>query len=141
MDQKTQQRAFAMLETHARKLFEQGLPAPIQCCGSPRVGECDLNCEWWANRTDVFDTVLAYCERLSPEALGAIAAAGGGRSTGHEPEGYSGTSLYEVHLGTWLSKYESGIYLLRQLAVTALIARLYDMFMQNAPRQHLRVVA
>ena len=61
---------------------------------------------------------------FSAADLGIIAANGKARGQG------GGTSLYLVHCGRWLNNEESGIELLREIAVTAIIAKAYDLLMQ-----------
>lgn len=64
---------------------------------------------------------------LDPQQLGVLAACGKGVNAKDEEEPEcSGASLYEVHCGTWLGKYESGLYLLQQIAATAVVAHVRD---------------
>lgn len=64
---------------------------------------------------------------LDPQQLGILAACGKGVYAKDEDESARrGASLYNVHCGTWLGKYESGLYLLQQIAATAVVAHVRD---------------
>ena len=60
--------------------------------------------------------------KLSATELGTVAVCG----HGSQDLSVGKTTLYNVHSGTWLRKYDSGIMLLRDIAATALVARLRD---------------
>ena len=63
--------------------------------------------------------------RMSPETLGRIAVQGKARGDEDQPsEGK--TTLYDVHCGSYLGKYESGRNILLELALTAVIAEMTD---------------
>ncbi|MFA6533910.1 MAG: hypothetical protein WCT37_01920 [Patescibacteria group bacterium] len=40
----------------------------------------------------------------------------------------SGLEIYYVHCGSWLGKHNDGLSLLREIAVTAIVAKIYDLF-------------
>jgi len=65
--------------------------------------------------------------RLSPANLGIIAYAAKGS---HEIT-RKGLDLYGVHCGTWIEKYASGKEILRTVATTAIICKIYDLLVQK----------
>jgi len=83
----------------------------------------DLVTEWQgrvvpANRGwdgEVEQAALVKARMLSAEILGRVIVA--------KP----GASLYSIHCGTWLDKYESGPSLLQQIAATAVVARIREL--------------
>ncbi len=66
--------------------------------------------EGWGGRVE--QLALAETKKMSAELLGRLIYA--------EPD----ADLYGVHCGTWLGKYESGPYLLQQIAATAIVCRI-----------------
>jgi hypothetical protein len=68
-------------------------------------------------------TALCYVEReLNPAQLGMVCSVGLSLADSGEQ-----TSLYEAHCGPYLDKYASGIAILRLVAATTLLVRLYDL--------------
>ena len=65
-------------------------------------------------------SVCGLVTRWSNPTLGRIAACG------LDWVSNVNTSLYDVHCATWLSKKDSGIVLLREIATTAIIAAMTD---------------
>ncbi len=81
--------------------------------------------------------------KMRPETLGRIAVQGLSKNdprTERQPQ-RSGvtkegkTSLYSVHCGTYLPKYDSGRALLIELVVTALIAEMTDQLVEKMHRE------
>jgi hypothetical protein len=72
-----------------------------------RVGPAN---EGWSGNVE--QIALAKAKTLAAETLARIIFA--------EPN----ADLYSVHCGTWLGKYESGPYLLQQIAATAIVCRI-----------------
>jgi len=74
--------------------------------------------------------------RMRPETLGKIAACGVGNpdevSEDESLRDYAAYSLYQVHCGTYLDKYASGIALLREIACTAIIAEMTNILKRRA---------
>ena len=66
--------------------------------------------EGWDGKVEKM--ALAKARSLAPETLGRIVYA------------IPDAALYFVHCGTWLGKYESGPYLLQQIAATAMVCRI-----------------
>ena len=66
--------------------------------------------------------IRAKVNKLSAAELGLVAVCG----HGSQDLTAGKTTLYRVHCGTWLRKYDSGITLLRDIAATALVGRLKD---------------
>lgn len=66
--------------------------------------------EGWDGKVE--QLALAKARTLAPETLGRIVYA------------IPDAALYFVHCGTWLGKYESGPYLLQQIAATAMVCRI-----------------
>jgi len=71
----------------------------------------------------IWDRVYSEVVDLEPSVLGIVAATG--RAFGEQ--GSTGVSLYQVHRASWLDKRDSGLTLLRDLATTALVARMADL--------------
>lgn len=71
------------------------------------------------------DTLRGILKNARPGTLGEIGAKG--ISWYHTRNGDSGrTSVYEVHFGTWIGKYDSGRTILVDLAAAAIIAHAWD---------------
>ncbi len=75
--------------------------------------------------SELWRVISEEIARLSPEELGQIASAGPSHDAAISSRR---TSLYQVHCGTWLDKRDSGLDLLRCIALTAVIAHLFDRF-------------
>lgn len=71
----------------------------------------------------IWDRVYSEVVDLKPSVLGIVAATG--RAFGDQDS--VGVSLYQVHRGSWPGKHDSGLTLLRNLATTALVARMADL--------------
>lgn len=69
------------------------------------------------------DEVKILLRRMTFETLGRIAANGLSYEEGHQ---VGCTSLYNVHAGSYLKKYESGPGLLNEIAATTIIAEMSD---------------
>ena len=69
--------------------------------------------EGWSGKVE--QAALVKARMLSPEILGRIIVA--------RPD----ASLYSIHCGTWLDKYESGPSLLQQIAATAVVVRIREL--------------
>jgi hypothetical protein len=74
------------------------------------------------------ERVRAQVRLMRPETRGAIA------DRGLAFETRPNTSLYEVHCETYLGKYQSGRDLLIEIAVTAIIAKMYDILRDHGYR-------
>ncbi|MEI7720226.1 MAG: hypothetical protein WCI89_03400 [bacterium] len=74
--------------------------------------------------------VKADLSKWSPEKLGKLAALGRGfgRDDGQVVEQFQPhrTSLYELHCGTWLGKYDNGHTLLLDIATGTVVAAMVD---------------
>lgn len=70
------------------------------------------------------DMIHSRTSRLSPAQLGAIAARGKGLRSHATKRGQ--TPLYLAHDSEWLDATRSGRSLLREIAVTAIIAAMFD---------------
>ncbi|MCR4311610.1 MAG: hypothetical protein NUV54_03555 [Candidatus Taylorbacteria bacterium] len=77
------------------------------------------------------EEIRAKLEKMNPETLGRIASFGLPYNN-NVTKGR--TAMYLVHCGSYLGKYRSGRELLVELAVTAVIAEIYDTL-----RRQLRV--
>lgn len=81
--------------------------------------------------------------RMRPDTLGKIVAHGLSKTdprTEHRPMAsgvtqHGATSLYSVHCGSYLSKYDSGRDILIELAVTAIIAEMTDQLRKRMHRE------
>lgn len=82
----------------------------------------------WGEETPFWKPVWKKVCKLSPATLGKIAFMGNGSDTPNR----SGLSLYNIHYGTWLGKYESGKQIMRAVATTALICKIYDLLCAQA---------
>jgi|SRR3989344_286297 len=82
------------------------------------------------------EAIRAQLRRMRPETLGKIAACGVGNpdevSEDESLRDYAAYSLYQVHCGTYLDKYASGIALLREIACTAIIAEMTNILKRRA---------
>ena len=83
------------------------------------------------------DDVRKALSRMSPETLGKLAVQG--HAHGDETAPSKGkTTLYSVHCGSYLSKYESGRNILLELATTAVIAEMTDQLELQMKRETAR---
>lgn len=75
-----------------------------------------------------WEPVRKKVKKLSPQTLGVIAFSGVGSYDDHDINTviHNGLSLYQVHCGTWLGKYDSGKEILRTVAITAIICEIYN---------------
>jgi len=73
-----------------------------------------------------WDMVRRYVEQFPAGVLGELVASG--KAHGSE----SGVTLYQVHCGTYLDKYASGLENLVILATTAVIARMVELAQEYA---------
>jgi hypothetical protein len=71
-------------------------------------------------------TLKKVCE-LSPTELGIIAMS----VKGSRDITRKGLDLYGVHCGTWIDKYWGGKEILRTVATTAIICKIYDLLTQK----------
>ena len=80
-------------------------------------------------------------QHLSVTALGVICAQAPSwyrkDSTGQPvdcplSDGRSMTGLYDVHLGTWINKRWDGLSIIREVAATAIAARMFDILAADA---------
>ena len=71
---------------------------------------------------DYGEKVNSIIGKWSSETLGKVAACGTGRDSSGKPR----CSLYRVHCGTYLSKYDDGRTVLLDVATTAIIAAMTD---------------
>jgi len=80
------------------------------------------------------DAIIDQLRRMRPETLGKIAAYGRGAddTTREIVPGEHGTTLYQVHCGTWLGKYNDGMTLLRDIACTAIVAEMANILKRRA---------
>ncbi len=84
----------------------------------------DLRMAADGDNAPVFEAAHKRVKWLRPETLGRLSACGIGDD---EQEQDQQTSLYEVHLGSWLDKHDSGRGILRCLAATAVAAAALDL--------------
>ncbi|HVO28513.1 MAG TPA: hypothetical protein VMT81_00830 [Candidatus Paceibacterota bacterium] len=71
--------------------------------------------------------VVKRINRLRPATLGVLAWQGIARKdTGVGQKAEGRTCLYDVHNGTWISKYAGGKDALRTLAQTAVVCEMWD---------------
>ncbi|HTL39282.1 MAG TPA: hypothetical protein VL306_00505 [Methylomirabilota bacterium] len=69
--------------------------------------------------------------KLRPQTLGLIIASG----LANVRSDRSRTSLYEVHCGAYVSKYDGGRTILRDIAATAIVAEMSDQIAQTYRRE------
>ncbi len=75
-------------------------------------------------------------KEMRPGTLGIIAASGAAWSPGGQR-----TALYEVHCAAYIDKYGSGRKALQVLAMTAIVAEMWDILVSRDPRRADRHVA
>ncbi len=94
----------------------QQLQVP-QSLGGSALGPQDIY-------TQFGEKIVAKLKKMNPETLGRISSFGLEYDT---LTAWSGkTSLYEVHCGSYLGKYQSGRGLLIEIACTAICAQIFD---------------
>lgn len=76
-----------------------------------------------------FPTMKKVC-KLSPTTLGVIAITGSSAN-------FKTASLYNVHQTSWLDEDESGKEILRTLATTALLCKIYDLLLAEPEQVHI----
>lgn len=90
---------------------------------------------------DAMPVVRQKVRKLSAAALGVICAQAPSwyrMDSAGQPvdcplsDGRATTGLYDVHLGTWVGKRWDGLSILREVAATAIAARMFDILMANA---------
>lgn len=72
------------------------------------------------------ERIVRKCRQMTPATLGRIAAQGVGFDAETDTRNGEGTSLYQVHCGSYLDKYSDGKSLLVAIATTAIVAEMTD---------------
>ena len=107
-----------LIDVLASQLIQENSITPAAICAIMNGADSPL---WKQIRSKV--------NKLNAAELGVIAVCG----HGSQDIAAGKTTLYQVHSGTWLGKYDSGIVLLRDIAATALVGRIRD-------RLHLKLM-
>ena len=91
--------------------------------------KADIESAMAGGKGPTWDLVCSEVAKLSPAELGIIAATGKSYETRTVPV----VSLYHVHCGTYLGKYESGLVLIQRIATTALVAQMRELTKEPVP--------